>query len=74
MELNLSRTATEVGVNPLQPANIEAWLNIHGVGGLDDRVRYYDFVTAMDIAFMSYQRKKQEEETSKREEDRLGKR
>ena len=58
-ELSASRTAGYTGADPLSPANIKAYLDIHSVIDSDDRRRYYELLTAMDLEFMRHVRSKQ---------------
>jgi hypothetical protein len=47
-----------MGLEPLQPQAIKAWLDIHGVQSIDLRARYYGFVTRMDQSFLRWHREK----------------
>jgi len=49
-------------VNPIQPVNVEAWMNIHGVADLDDRRRYYEFVSVLDRVFLEWNASKEDKE------------
>mgnify|MGYP003645052237 FL=1 len=57
-ELCASRTMGHSGINPLQTTSILAWLDINGVIDIEDRRRYYELITVMDLEYLAHYREK----------------
>jgi len=47
-----TRTYGEGGPDPLQPAQVASYLDIYGVGGISERQRYYELITALDSVWL----------------------
>ena len=56
--LHASRTV-DMNPQPISPANLLAWLDIPGVCGTEARMRYYLHITALDLAWLKWARKKE---------------
>jgi hypothetical protein len=58
---DLHRTRTVgMSVDPIQPTNVLAWLDIRGVRWPMLRQQYYELVAAMDAAFLAWNREQQD--------------
>jgi len=58
-DLNCSRTAG-FDFNPIQVNEIQAWLSIHEVTELEDKVEYYRLITTLDRVWLKWSREKHE--------------
>lgn len=61
--LHYSRTAG-FEVNPIQVSEIESWLRIHEVTELEDRIEYFQLITALDQVWIKWSRDKRKEDKS----------
>ena len=53
-ELSASRTQGSMSMNPIQPTNIVAWLDINGVIDIEERRRYYELITILEVNYLKY--------------------
>lgn len=59
--LSASRRSGYDGAEPLQPADVLAFLDIHGIVCVEERGRYDDFITVLDTTFLNWRRRKRAE-------------
>mgnify|MGYP003108423357 CR=1 FL=1 len=62
MQLCLTREINEAGACPIKVSEINSWLDLHGVSDTDRRITYYEAITALDVSWISYQRKELREQ------------
>jgi hypothetical protein len=46
-----------MAANPITASDIEAWVNLHGVSDIDERLRYYEFISLLDAAWLTWNAK-----------------
>lgn len=56
--------------NPIQVSEIEAWLRIHGITAIEDRVECYRLIKSLDAVWMTRSREKQKEQQEADEDKR----
>lgn len=54
------------GVNAITYSDIEAWLNIHDIYDIDERLYYFDVIIQIDSEFVSWAREREEQERKKK--------
>jgi len=54
-----------MSVNAIQAQAVAAWLDIHGVSTVSEKTRYYEFIMALDMAFLKWNRSQEEEKDGK---------
>lgn len=61
----LSRTRpVGMGVGAIPMSEILAWLDLHEIGGFEDRIEYARWIGYLDSLFLEYQSKKQQQEST----------
>lgn len=61
-ELCASRTAGQMSMNPIQPTNIVAWLDMSGVIDIEERRRYYELITILDVNYLKHHMNKSKDQ------------
>lgn len=54
------------GVSAIPYSDIEAWLNIHDIYEVDERLYYYSVIIQIDAEFVSWARDREEQKSKKK--------